>query len=347
MLMTGMLIFSAVTTIAPLMITVILCLLYPITFKIFGLRLMLYSNIISEIDYQKASTYVRNNIWFQSYGSAGTDIPRGLVIGKYFIAYITSIKGDHNSTISNIWLWSTFVVNSDNVEEPRKELTTLVDFGSCYHNNWVENTKLVPGNPTRYQKEIIDKIVEMMEISDKNGYGYNITVLIHGKAGTGKSMIGKYLALKLNAKYCNSFSPLKPRSGHEELHSVACSTSETPLVVGIDEFDKIVEAAFINPLTKVPKIPPLVYNKATYNLFMDSLCEFPYSAYILTTNKSLDWFNDLDNSTIRDGRINLVIDICETLKKSTDESLAVIIQRKRFTKKIKKIKKIKKDKKKI
>jgi hypothetical protein len=332
-MMSVMLISSLLSSVGAATLMILLSLAYPVAYMIFGFRLTRYSSLESEIEYQKASTYIKNHAWFQSYTSAGHDVPTGLVCGINFAAYIVSNKGEHGATKWEIWMWSRKIPET-NIHDPNsntKTLTTLYDDGSIYYNHWTNCEKNVPGSPQPFQTTIVEKIIDLMRTSEKNGYGNNITVLIYGPSGTGKSKISKFLALALGAKYCSEFSPLKPRSGHESLHATAVPTKDTPLVVALNEFDKIAEAAFKNPLIEVPKVPPLIYNKATYNNFMDGLSEFPNTAYILTTNYPPSWFDELEpaKSSIRDGRVNLLINISDHCNVP---NIASLMQKERFEK---------------
>lgn len=317
LMMSVMLVTSLISSIGTTTLMVIFSLIYPVAYWIFGYRMVHYSNSGGEIEYQKASTYIKNRVLFQSYTSAGQDLPTGLVFGRYFVAYTKGSKGDHGATNWEIWLWSRQLPKTNDPDvgpnSNTKTLTSLYDDGNVYHNSWTTCEKNVLGKALPFQSAIVQKIVEMMKTSEKNGYGFNITVMIYGGTGTGKSHISELLALELNAKYCVKFSPLKPRSGQDALHATAAPTRDVPLVVALNEFDTIAEAAHKYPLTEVPKFPPAVYDKGTYNNFMDGLCKFPNTAYILTSNYPPSWFDalDTDGTAIRAGRVNLFINMAD------------------------------------
>jgi ATPase family associated with various cellular activities (AAA) len=335
-LMTIALLTSTMASISGVVLMLGLCIVYPLMYWVFGFRLTVYSNQYSEPDYQRAANHIKKTIWFQSSAIAGNDLPIGCIVGRFGFGYISQTAGDHGAVNWKIWVWGRDIPHVDQIAGNGKPVPTIdayYDFGNLYHRKWTHQPVIVPGKPTKCQQKIIDQIIDLMKRSEYNGYGFNATVLIYGSSGTGKSQIIWYLMQQLNGTVCDSLHPLEPGSGvaQKELHATVAPTRECPLGVLLNEIDSVITSAFKGNVEVLPKFPPAIYNKGTFNDFMDDLSKFPNTVYILTTNKTKDELKAIDETAIRDGRINLFIDMDQEIRDSGESlTVAADAQKKRF-----------------
>jgi hypothetical protein len=181
----------------------------------------------------------------------------------------------------------------------------VVERSGSFTNLYYRNRKLKNYfNPVGEQDIVIKTIIE--EYNKTN----NATVLLHGAPGTGKSMVGVLLAKELSGKYCNTFKPWQPADTLSSLYSDSDISEKTPLIVVFDEID----VTLININTGIlqhKNMPISVCDKTGWNQMLDEIQRgmYPYLILIMTTNKSPEFINDLDQSYIRKGRVNQIIEM--------------------------------------
>jgi SpoVK/Ycf46/Vps4 family AAA+-type ATPase len=185
-----------------------------------------------------------------------------------------------------------------------KHQVTIYDRNGPYSYNWYTMRKIYIHSMSCWssQETIIARILQ--EYTSRK----HAVALLHGPPGCGKSMTGLLLTTKLKGSYCNVLKPWMPNTTLSALYSASIPTEDKPLIIAIDEFD--------GPLLKIhngeipinEKLPTLVTDKTGWNLFFDEIQRgmYPYVIIILTTNKSPEFFNELDPSYIRKGRVDLI-----------------------------------------
>lgn len=156
--------------------------------------------------------------------------------------------------------------------------------------------------PYPFQQEIIETIIHTWKTSK-----FNICrSLICGKTNIGKSTIGRFLSTKLDASLCFDIDLFAPGNTVLKLYDEIRPTEETPLIIQIDEFDKLIDNIHHEKKPKkVEWLRNMIYNKSTYNTFMSEYVTYlPNVIWLFTTNKPLNYFEKLDKSYINSNRID-------------------------------------------
>ncbi len=166
--------------------------------------------------------------------------------------------------------------------------------------------------PYPYQQKILNKIED--EYRNRLEKEKTLTVLISGSSGIGKSSLCKLLALNINAALCLGYDMLGCGDDLYCLYTRNTTPTDTnPLILQIDEFDKIIDYVHNPDIVKRTNRYNYrynIYDKSTYNTFMcETIHLMPYVIYIMTTNKPISYFEQLDPSYIANHRINLKITV--------------------------------------
>lgn len=161
------------------------------------------------------------------------------------------------------------------------------------------------------QKPIIKNICDIFNKSKK------CATYICGETGSGKSMVALLLAKKLNASICYEFNPTLPGSNFTTIYNNSNPTVKNPLIIVLEEVDIMLKKIHNNEIKLHKDVPTQIYDKSTYNTFMDFFNRgmFPYTIIVMTSNKNINEINEMDFSYLRNGRIdlhcNLVEQVCE------------------------------------
>jgi hypothetical protein len=163
--------------------------------------------------------------------------------------------------------------------------------------------------PTEAQSSAISSILQDLQTREYS------TALITGPPGKGKSMLSLLLCKMHLAKspeskitLCDTWDPTNSGQPFSYLYARAHPTAENPLVVALDEVDDIV--------TRVHNDNGLGYSdgsmlkrKPDWTRFFDRFDRklFPHTVLLMTSNKPLSWFDNLDPAYMREGRVNLKI----------------------------------------
>jgi hypothetical protein len=162
-------------------------------------------------------------------------------------------------------------------------------------------------NATRYiPKKNQEKPLRL--IIDYYNQNRNAVVLVHGPPNSGKSTLAILLAKELRAGFCPIFDPTEPGSNIFNLHSNIGPDQNTPLIVVLEEFDIMIQKIH-EGIPSHRDIEIFMKNKSSYNTAMDMINNglYPNMIIIMTTNKCPEYFDSLDPSYIRDGRVGLRI----------------------------------------
>lgn len=107
----------------------------------------------------------------------------------------------------------------------------------------------------------------------------------------------------------DTWNPTEPGDFFAAIYNKVNPSATEPLVVVLEEVDGIILAMHRNEIKISPTIamPIQIKTKTDWNQFFDRFDRkmYPGVILILTTNKSLEWFDELDSSYTRRGRINL------------------------------------------
>lgn len=250
----------------------------------------------------------------------------GFAIGFWYIANIKVTKSEYGDYY-DIWLvtnkktFESLTRNEHDVKNPlsigdknnspttlqkeeEKVSIQIYDRTGSYQNPYFNKRTVYffrwSFHPNAKQQYIID------EILDHKKNHMTTVAYIHGKTGTGKSIIGLLLAKILKTSYCNTLQPWIPGDSISNLYDEIEPTSDNPLVLVFDEIDIALEKihkgipAHMNVTTRVQ-------DKIGWNRMMDDINWglYPHMILLLISNQSPKVIQSLDPSYIRKGRVNL------------------------------------------
>ena len=235
----------------------------------------------------------------------GRNHPSGIFISNKYYGYIEIKDG---TTITLYTKEDTYesLMKQEKIEKienevkvmikPKNKINVFIRKGS-FRNLYYSSIRLDLShiNPIGEQQSVIDSI---KNIYTKNG---SASVFINGVAGAGKSTIGYLLAKELNGSYCHTFNPTEPGDFLSNL-MVDIRVDDDPVIIVIEEVDTMIQK-IDKGLDKNNEIPIEIYNKTTWNNFMDDLI-FYKIILIFTSNTSKKDLDKLDPSYLRKGRID-------------------------------------------
>jgi hypothetical protein len=156
--------------------------------------------------------------------------------------------------------------------------------------------------PYPFQQEIVENIINTMQKSK-----FNICrALICGNSNIGKSTIGRFLSIKLKGSLCFDIDLFSPGNSTLNIYERVQPTKENPLIIQIDEFDKLIDNIHNEKPPKTTHwLRNMVYNKQTYNTFMSEYITYlPNVIWLFTTNNNVNYFEKLDKSYVNSNRID-------------------------------------------
>jgi hypothetical protein len=283
---------------------VLSAILRPFRFRLFVIK---ESRIIKKIENQTTlSTY-----------STETSKHSGIMLSRNFVAYLKTEESQQSGSSKSLHLvCSRSFFDEISADKPAPSSLDqesdcqsyqtvetyqfpLVLWNDCYKQT--KNFKCFDANS--FQKKIISKIVNEYQSDSFSSFSY----LISGKPQSGKSILASILAVQLNASYCSTFNPSSPSHDISYLHHIVEPTESNPLVILIDEVDSIIDDIHNSRLSQHYKqFGRLCYNKPSWNSFLDSIDrnDYPHTIFIFTSNKKKEYFDGLDPSYFRKGRID-------------------------------------------
>jgi DNA replication protein DnaC len=253
--------------------------------------------------------------------------PSGIVYNwkRKYIAWI-EYQSSYNDEKVTIWLMSSsteYKKLSQNIQEtqthidesgerkekPKTSIKLYYRRGHYFYLSY--QTRDLSFYEDKYQArpkqvEIIDQIITIYK--EKN----RCVVYLYGAMGSGKSYISFLLAKELKAHLCNSFNPTEPGDTLSNLYNEVLPDKDKPLIVVLDEFDVILINIHAQKIGQHKNIPVSVYNKQTWNRFMDDInlgIMYPNLILVMTSNVTPKVINELDPSYIRSGRVDLKLSL--------------------------------------
>jgi hypothetical protein len=241
------------------------------------------------------------------------DEPDGWICGKWYIGII-QVSNTDRSQSKELWIFSTksfYTQNIKDIEDIQIQKKDSITYWMRHGAFWrLEYTsRLLPTIKKQIynkQKEAIQKIIQ-----DYKKRSYSVC-LLYGKAGGGKSMTASFLCTELlkiykTVNYCDTHSPYEPGDNFDTFYTSIHPSKDSPLVVVFEEVDQMIIRLHNNEINQKDNLPVQIKNKTDWNLFLDKFDRdlYPHIILIMTTNKSMEFFNDLDPSYMRDGRVNI------------------------------------------
>jgi SpoVK/Ycf46/Vps4 family AAA+-type ATPase len=159
---------------------------------------------------------------------------------------------------------------------------------------------------------------KMAQTSFENGYGYRLITMIAGPSGTGKSQIAKQFATTINATISDDFNPTKAGENFTSLIKTVKPTKKKPLVVLLDEGDKMIERIHLG-IKEHEFFVTTAIDKASFNKFMDQLSNYDNVFVIFTMNSTFNAIDTLDQSYTRCGRVDLKVNFGGDDSYNTDD----------------------------
>jgi hypothetical protein len=232
---------------------------------------------------------------------------------KRYIAYVN--QGSSSQNGKSKFTGIIFIGNlPDNIKKEESVVAEKKDIiklylARAYYNNIPQEVKLPFSgfNPRDKQLMIMNQIKDKYDESK-----FSICrALIYGKAGGGKSFIGKLLAKELDAQLCFDLRLDEPGTPLMSMWQFSSPEKNNPLIVQIDEFDVLIHKVHRGDLKNDHKwLRRMIYDKQSFNTFMSEYLNcLPYVIYVFTMNSNPSDINALDESYIRDNRMDLVLEL--------------------------------------
>jgi hypothetical protein len=183
-----------------------------------------------------------------------------------------------------------------------KNIKVKQRYGHYYylqHNTIELNTSRFSPKPK--QRQIMDEVIGIFRSKGR------VVCYISGEKGSGKSTLGVLLADELEATFTKQFNPTEPGDNLGELVSKCCPKKSSPLIIQIDEVDTIIHDIHEGKIQRHKDIPIMVTNKRSWNTFLDDFhLLYDNVILILTSNKSKSAIDSLDDSYLRENRVDYV-----------------------------------------
>lgn len=246
--------------------------------------------------------------------------PFGFFYGKWFIGYICSQESPTQQNSGQVMYVvmrrahferikkCSEVEIDDNGEQVGQKIIKIRERrGNPWWWEYTERqynaTKYLQKEPRDYQSKIIKDMLSIVDgKASKSG-----TFFIYGEPGTGKSLLTLLLAKQIGAYYCDSWKPTDPGDTLSRMYSAISPDEEKPLVLVLEECDKILFDVLDGKIVQHKHILIQVREKSDWNGMLDKVTDlgfYPNTILILTSNVYLDKIHERDASLLRKGRID-------------------------------------------
>jgi hypothetical protein len=234
----------------------------------------------------------------------------GYAVGMWYLlhlssdkAWMISTKASYERLSSDI---SARVVNNNDDKVPEDQSIIVLERRGVIESQWLKTRNVnIKHTPRENQTELMEKIIAHHQVHQ------NTVVYLWGPPGTGKSMIGLLLAKKLKGAYCNTIKPWQPNNSIDMLYVEFDPASNKPVVLVFDEVDTAIANIHSEKIEDHKKYAITTKNKAGWNQMLDQIQRgmYPHLILLMTSNKTPDYIREMDPSYIRDGRVNLILEL--------------------------------------
>ena len=188
-------------------------------------------------------------------------------------------------------------------------------------HNYYRSRKLYVSHFLCYKNQqiVMDNIIQKY----KDSRIKSIVSLLHGNPNSGKSMISLLIAKHFKGGYCKTYKPSEPGDSIDTLYNTCNPKVDKPLVILLDEIDIIINKIHKNSVPPHNKVLTEVIDKISWNQLFDniSIGFYPYTIFILTTNKHPNEINNMDPSYIRENRCHLILEMEKEEKEENEKDL--------------------------
>ena len=191
--------------------------------------------------------------------------------------------------ICNYQIFSQLLIttNHSNDQGTKPETIKMYErMGIFFHLTYdTRNFDVAQYFPKKRQIPVINAITSHY-LNPKNKKKCTVA-LIHGKPGSGKSMIAILIANQLHASLCDTFNPTDPGDTLALVYNSVCPSAENPLVLVLEECDIMMGKIHHGDIMPHKHIPTQVKNKCDLNQFFDKINRgfYPNIIVIMTSNK--------------------------------------------------------------
>ena len=278
----------------------------------------------------------------KTYSYSSNEEPNGWIVGwtdGFYIGFLSCSSGNGpHGPMKNLYIftskkfYNTYISkNGDSLLDGEKKnknkllynednpITLFIREVSFYNLSYLPNNYKAPKKlfPPRVTQTLI--INEIMNMYDLDTHPY-VRVLLCSKPGFGKSILAIHLCYELLNRYdkvsfVTTWSPSDPNDSFIRMYNKIKPSVKAPLVILLDEIDIMVTTMLEGKIiiSDASPMPIEIMNKKGWNTFFDSfdIEIYKYVIVIMTSNKHTLYFNNLDPSLLREGRIDIVKDCDE------------------------------------
>jgi len=275
----------------------------------------------------------------KTYSYSSNEEPNGWIVGwtdGFYIGFLSCSSGNGpHGPMKNLYIftsktfYNTYISKNGNEKQNKhkllsnenKTITLFIREGSYYNLSYLPNNYKAPKKlfPPRVTQTLI--INEIMNMYDLDTHPY-VRVLLCSKPGFGKSILAIHLCYELLNRYdkvsfVTTWSPTDPNDSFIRMYNKIKPSVKAPLVILLDEIDIMVTTMLEGKIiiSDASPMPIEIMNKKGWNTFFDSfdIEIYKYVIVIMTSNKHNSYFNNLDQSLLREGRIDIVKDCDEKI----------------------------------
>ena len=240
----------------------------------------------------------------------------GYIWGYWYVGHISTYMNTNKVEKINMYIICTQkFFNTINIDDKPDDniinegIDTYDRFGNYYCLEYSKRTNYIEFTATPKQQEIIENIVKYY--NNTTNMSRSVVCMLSGSTGVGKSTIPFILAKQMKGSICKTFNPTDPGDDISVLYNTVNPEKDKPLIILMDEIDTIIDNVHMTKIKHHDTVPTKIRDKTSWNGFWDDINrgDFKYTIWILTTNKSFDYFDMIDIAYIRDGRVNMKINV--------------------------------------